>query len=161
MFSLLLSQTSCPRNSHVGGDFRWHDVTVLTYGNTPGRAVGWTLSCTGQSCRVWSCLRSGRRIHHNHGGILQWKIRGDKNKIDYIYRYAFLDIRVLDGCSRISITVTGPWILTRCGLVTPYPTEIWVNIGSGNGVLPGNTWTNVDLSSMWFPAITWTKFHRK
>ena len=39
----------------------------------------------------------------------------------------------------------------HCGLVTPYG-EIWVNIGSGNGLLPGRhqaiTWTNVDFSSV-------------
>ena len=27
-------------------------------------------------------------------------------------------------------------------------TEIWVNIGSGNGLLPDGTWTNVDWSSV-------------
>ena len=27
-------------------------------------------------------------------------------------------------------------------------TKIWVNIGSGNGLLPDGTWTNVDSSSV-------------
>ena len=26
-----------------------------------------------------------------------------------------------------------------CGIVTPYRDEIWVNIGSGNGLLPDGT----------------------
>ena len=30
-------------------------------------------------------------------------------------------------------------ISTLCGLVTPYVAEIWVNIGSGNGLLPDGT----------------------
>ena len=29
--------------------------------------------------------------------------------------------------------------LTHCGLMTPYGDEIWVNIGSGNGLLPDGT----------------------
>ena len=29
--------------------------------------------------------------------------------------------------------------LTHCGLVTPYGDIIWVNIGSGNGLLPEGT----------------------
>ena len=29
--------------------------------------------------------------------------------------------------------------LTHCSLVTPYATEIWVNIGSANGLLPDGT----------------------
>ena len=29
--------------------------------------------------------------------------------------------------------------LTHCGLVTPYSTEISVNIGSGNSMLPDST----------------------
>ena len=30
-------------------------------------------------------------------------------------------------------------ILTHWGLVTPYATEIWVNIGPGNGLMPDST----------------------
>ena len=41
--------------------------------------------------------------------------------------------------------------LTHCGLVMPLiATEIWINVNSGNGLLPDKqqaiTWTNVDLS---------------
>ena len=56
-------------------------------------------------------------------------------------------------------------LLTHCGPVTPYATEIWVNIGSGNGLVPDGTRTlpkPMLTNHHWcFVTLTWGQFHMK
>ena len=43
-------------------------------------------------------------------------------------------------CFLLSMPYLQWWFsLTHCGLLTPYVDKIWVNIGSGNGLLPDGT----------------------
>ena len=56
-------------------------------------------------------------------------------------------------------------ILTYCGLMTLYGTEIWVNIGSGNGLLPDGTKPLPEPMLTYHQrgsvALSWEQFHRK
>ena len=55
--------------------------------------------------------------------------------------------------------------LTQCGLVTPLATQNWVNIVSGNGLLPDGTKTlsvqMLTYHQLDSVAFTWALFHKK
>ena len=62
---------------------------------------------------------------------------------------------------------TGSWsmILNHWCLVTPYGDMIWVNLGSGNGLLPDGTKPlpepKLTFHWGWSAAFTWEQFHKK
>ena len=134
-----------------------HRTIVTNYAGMRLLIEIWGLVCLNQESWAWvrdyTMVFCGMWLFIHAIGTCFWNTRRD------------ISLCMMDCWAKTaeSLCIMSMTVLTHCGLVMPYSDIIWVNIGSGNGLMPDGTKPLPEpmmISHLLpFVVLTWEQFH--